>query len=316
MNILVIGAGAVGIGLAASVKSQGANISVYARGETAKAIKENGIKRCGLFTHYSIDKSEVDVYGDYDSIPSDKFDYIFITSKTTANEDIADNLNKNKRILKQNAKIIIFQNGFGNDAAYLKYFTKKQVFSARVITGFSRPQRHISEVTVYTEPILIGSLQHEDPKDLQEIADMITSSGINCELTHEVDRYLWAKMLYNCALNPLGAILDVNYGKLTENEYSKELMNDIIDEIFEVIKASPYSTLWNTSNEYKEVFYTKLVPDTYNHFSSTHQDIQRKIKTEIDSLTGRVIQLGEEYNVDVTTNKIIYNLIKSIESDF
>ena len=316
MNILVIGAGAVGIGLAASVKSQGANISVYARGETAKAIKENGIKRCGLFTHYSIDKSEVDVYEDYDSIPSDKFDYIFITSKTTANEDIADNLNKNKRILKQNAKIIIFQNGFGNDAAYLKYFTKKQVFSARVITGFSRPQRHISEVTVYTEPILIGSLQHEDPKDLQEIADMITSSGINCELTHEVDRYLWAKMLYNCALNPLGAILDVNYGKLTENEYSKELMNDIIDEIFEVIKASPYSTLWNTSNEYKEVFYTKLVPDTYNHFSSTHQDIQRKIKTEIDSLTGRVIQLGEEYNVDVTTNKIIYNLIKSIESDF
>lgn len=316
MNILVIGAGAVGIGLAASVKSQGANISIYARGETAKAIKENGIKRCGLFTHYSIDKSEVDVYEDYDSIPSDKFDYIFITSKTTANEDIADNLNKNKRILKQNAKIIIFQNGFGNDAAYLKYFTKKQVFSARVITGFSRPQRHISEVTVYTEPILIGSLQHEDPKDLQEIADMITSSGINCELTHEVDRYLWAKMLYNCALNPLGAILDVNYGKLTENEYSKELMNDIIDEIFEVIKASPYSTLWNTSNEYKEVFYTKLVPDTYNHFSSTHQDIQRKIKTEIDSLTGRVIQLGEEYNVDVTTNKIIYNLIKSIESDF
>ena len=316
MNILVIGAGAVGIGLAASVKSQGANVSIYARGETAKAIKENGIERCGLFAHYSFENSEIDVYEDYESIESNLFDYIFITSKTTANEDIALRLNENRRILAKNAKIIIFQNGFGNDEAYLKYFPKSIVFSARVITGFSRPERHISEVTVYTEPILLGSLQGENPNCLKPIADMITSSGINCEITDEVDKYLWAKMLYNCALNPLGAILDVNYGKLTENEYTKEIMNKIIDEIFEVIIVSPYSTLWNTSDEYKDVFYSKLVPDTYNHYLSTHQDITRKIKTEIDTLNGKVIELGDAYNIDVSTNKIIYNLIKAIESDF
>ena len=62
--------------------------------------------------------------------------------------------------------------------------------------------------------------------------------------------------------------------------------------------------------------YSKLVPDTYNHYSSTHQDIQRKIRTEIDSLNGKVIELGVKNNVDVTTNEIIYNLIKSIESGF
>ena len=314
MNILIIGAGGVGIGLGASVKSQGANVSIYARGETAKAIKENGIKRCGLFTHYEF--GEIPVYESYEEIPKNEFDYIFISSKTTANEDIAQNLNEQRDILKDDGKIIIFQNGFGNDEAYLKYFPKSKVFSARVITGFTRPERYISEVTVYTEPILIGSLQGEDPKEMQEIADMITESGIKCELTDEVDKYLWAKMLYNCALNPLGAILNVNYGKLTENEYTKELMNSIIDEIFEVIKASGYSTLWSSSDEYKELFYNKLVLDTYEHYSSTHQDIQRKIKTEIDSLNGKVIELGERNNVDVSTNKIIYNLIKSIESYF
>ena len=316
MNILIIGSGAVGIGLASSVLSQNANVSIYARGETARAIKENGIERTGLFTHYSFAKDEVTVYEDYEQMPKSTFDYVFITSKTTANDDISKKLNENRDILKDSFKIIIFQNGFGNDEAYLRYFTKKEVFSARVITGFTRPERHISEVTVYTEPILIGSLQGENPKDLQEIADMITASGINCELTCEVDKYLWAKMLYNCALNPLGAILDVNYGKLTENQYTIELMNSIIDEIFEVIKASGYSTLWETSDEYKDLFYSKLVPDTYNHFSSTHQDIQRKIKTEIDSLTGKVIDLGEKNNIDVSTNKIIFNLIKAIESEF
>ena len=314
MNILVIGAGGVGIGLATSVASQGADISIYARGETAKAIKENGIKRCGLFTHYEI--KEIPVYECYEEIPKNHFDYIFICSKTTANEDIAENLNRNRDILKESTKIIIFQNGFENDEHYLKHFTKKQVFSARVITGFTRPERHISEVTVYTEPILLGSLQGENPDSLQEIADLITASGIKCEITTEVDKYLWAKMLYNCTLNPLGAILDVTYGQLTENPYTLDIMNSIIDEIFEVIKASPYETLWETPDEYRDIFYSKLVPDTYNHYSSTHQDIKKKIPTEIDSLNGKVIQLGKLNNVNVKTNEFIYNLIKAIESTF
>ena len=316
MNILVIGAGSVGIGLATSALSQNARLSIFARGKTAEAIRKNGMKRTGLFAHYSFTPDEFEVYEDYEEIPKNTYDYVFITSKTTANDDISKKLNENRQILRKNAKIIIFQNGFGNDAPYLRYFSKKEVFSARVITGFTRPERHISEVTVYTEPILIGSLQDENPSELQEIADIITASGIRCELTDEVDKYLWAKMLYNCSLNPLGAILDVNYGKLTENEYTIELMNKIIDEIFNVIKSSGYSTLWDSPEEYKDLFYSKLVPDTYNHYSSTHQDIQRKIKTEIDSLTGKVIDLGEKNNIDVTTNKIIYNLIKAIESDF
>lgn len=316
MNILIIGAGSVGIGIATSLLSQDADISILARGKTAKAIKENGIKRTGLFTNYSFTKDEVTVYEDYVEIPKNEFDFILITSKTTANEDISTKLNENKDILKENCKILIIQNGFGNDKPYLRYFSKSQVYCARIITGFTRPERHISEVTVYTEPILLGSLQGENPECLSPIAEMITESGIKCELTDEVDKYLWAKMLYNCTLNPLGAILDVNYGKLTENPYSRELMDTIIDEIFEVINASEYETLWDNGDEYRDIFYSKLVPDTYNHYSSTHQDIQRKIKTEIDSLTGTVIELGEKYNIDVSCNKIIYNLIKSIESEF
>ena len=314
MKILIIGAGGVGIGLATSVASQGAEVSIFARGETAKAIRNNGIKRTGLFTHYEI--SDVPVYEKYGEIPKESFDYIFISSKTTANEDIANNLSEHKDIMKKDAKIIIFQNGFGNDEPYLKFFPKEKVFSARVITGFTRPERHISEVTVYTEPILLGSLQGENPNDLQEIADMITKSGIKCELTTEVGKYLWAKMLYNCTLNPLGAILDVTYGQLTENPYTLELMDNIIEEIFEVIKASPYETLWENADEYKDIFYSKLVPDTYNHYSSTHQDIKKHIRTEIDSLNGKVIQLGNKYNIQVNTNKFIYNLIKAIESTF
>ena len=314
MNILVIGAGGVGIALACSVKSQNINVSIFARGETAKAIKENGIKRTGLFTHYEF--KNIPVYETYTEIPKNTFDYIFISAKTTANKDIASNLNNHRDILKKTSKIIIFQNGFGNDDEYLKYFSKSQVFCARVITGFRRPERHISEITVYTEPLLLGSLQNQNPDELQEIAGIITQSGLKCMITHELDKYLWAKMLYNCSLNPLGAILNCTYGELAQNHYSTDIMNSIIDEIFEVIKASGYKTLWNSSDEYKDIFYSKLIPDTSNHYSSTHHDIQKGIKSEIDSLNGKVIELAGKYNVDVGTNIVIYNIIKSIEANF
>ena len=316
MNILIIGSGSVGIGIGCSLLSQNANISFLASEKTASKMKKNGIKRTGLFTNYSFSPSEFSVYETYSQIPKESFDYVIVASKTTANKDISKRLNENRDILKDNFTIIICQNGFGNDETYLKYFKASQVYCARIITGFTRPERNISEVTVYTEPILLGSLQGEDIRHLQPIADKITASGINCELTDELDKYLWAKMLYNCTLNPLGAILDVNYGKLTENEYSKDIMDNIIEEIFNVIDATPYTTLWDTADDYKNIFYSKLVPDTYNHYSSTHQDIKRKIKTEIDTLNGKVIELGEKYDVDVSTNRLIYKLIKAIESDF
>ena len=316
MNILIIGSGAVGIGIGTSLLSQDVNVSFLARKETAAKMKESGIKRTGLFTNYSFNPDEFSVFESYEEIPKDTFDYVCITSKTTANDDISKRLNDARDILKENFKILIIQNGFGNDEPFLRYFKTDEVFCARIITGFTRPEKNISEITVYTEPMLLGSLQGEDISHLQTIADKITASGINCELSYEVDKYLWAKMLYNCSLNPLGAILDVTYGKLTENEYTKEIMDKIIDEIFEVIDASPYETLWKTADEYREIFYTKLVPDTYNHYSSTHQDIKRKIKTEIDTLNGKVIELGENYGVDVSTNNLIYKLIKAIESDF
>lgn len=316
MNVLIIGAGAVGIGLGASLISQNVNVSFYAKGETAKSIKENGIKRVGIFNHINCSPDEYEVYLDYNDMPLNTFDFVLISSKTVANENISDSLDKHKDILKEDTRIIIFQNGFGNDEIYLRYFNNDQVFCARVITGFTRDEANVSKVTVHTEPILIGSLQNEDTSSVEIIADLISASGIPCETTDDIAKYLWAKMLYNCALNPLGAILGVNYGELSENEYSVSIMNRIIEEIFEVIHCNGFKTLWDSAEEYEEVFYSKLIPDTYDHFSSTYQDISKKQKTEIDSLNGEVIVLGEKCGVDLPMNKHIYSQIKDIESNF
>ncbi|MDP4088747.1 MAG: ketopantoate reductase family protein [Bacillota bacterium] len=316
MEVLLYGCGAVGLGIAASIYDAGLSVDFVAKGRTKEAIRNNGIVRSGIFKEVKVSPEDIVIYEDLDEIKNKQYDYVLVCTKSTSNSEAAENLKGHSHILKSHGKIVIFQNGWGNDEAFLQYFSKNQIFSGRVITGFSRPERYISEVTVHSSPVLIGSLHGEDIYPVSALAEAIDNGGIPCEITDDIEKALWAKMLYNCTLNPLGAVLGVSYGKLTESENSIFIMDNIIEEIFKVMSAAGYHTYWQDAAAYKRVFYGELIPDTYRHRSSTLQDMERKIKTEIENLNASVVRLGSKYGIPVPYNTIIYNMIKAMESFF
>ena len=269
MDLLITGTGSIGIAMAAMLRSAGANVSLLARGSTRDAILADGVHKTGLFGDLDFAADDFTVSDDYGAFPAASFDYILICAKTMANAAIAEGLAQHRDILKPTGKLVIIQNGWGNDREYRKYFDKEQVCSARIITGFQRLNPNTSKVTVYTDPMLLGNLYGLDTAPLQPLAEAITRGGLPCECTDDVGKALWAKMIYNCTLNPLGAIVGVHYGALSENEHSLAIMNDTMDELFAVMHAAGYSTYWPDADSYRKDFYAKLLPDTYNHNSST-----------------------------------------------
>jgi len=62
------------------------------------------------------------------------------------------------------------------------------------------------------------------------LSDDCNNAGIPTEIVSNIMAFIWGKVLYNSALNPLGAILGVAYGKLGENEETKLIMEKIIRE--------------------------------------------------------------------------------------
>lgn len=313
-SVLIIGAGAVGVAMAASLASEGMEVAVLSASQTADAIEKNGVNRCGIFSEITIPAGVVKVYRTYEEIKTG-FNYVIISSKTMANAEIAAKLAANRDIIAENGKIVIFQNGWGNNDEYLKYFDKSEIYNARIITGFQRVTPENSKVTVHTAPILLGSLYGADNEVMAPLANAINLSGIPSEVSADIGKALWAKMLFNTTLNPLGAILNVSYGELSESEHARMIMDSIIEETYAVLAAEKYETFWKTADEYKEVFYGKLVPDTYKHRSSTLQDIEKKQKTEIDTLNGCIIRLANKNGIDVPTHNMIYKLIKAIEEN-
>ena len=316
MNILIIGAGAIGIALGATLGKTGNEISYLASEKTGKKIENGGIHRTGLFGNADVQAKEIKVYYEYEDLPENAFDYVCVCAKTMANGEISEKLYGARKCLKDSGVIVVMQNGWNNDAPYRKYFPEEKVYLARVITGFQRTSPNTSNITVHTAPLLIGSLYGCPSDVVRPLAEAINAGGIPSQTSGQVGEALWAKMLYNTTLNPLGAVLGVPYGKLAECDSTVRIMNTLIRETFSVMKAAGYSTFWETPEEYIEEFYRKLIPDTAGHCSSTLQDIRKQQKTEIETLTGKILELGEKYGVPVPTHQTLYDQVVFMETGY
>lgn len=301
--------------MASCLLKSGARVDILARRDTVASLRKDGLVRTGIFGDYLAASSTFACCTSLNELPAQAYDYILVCTKSFDSLAAAKDLFEHKSLFADGTKIVLFQNGWGNAEAFLAFFERQRIYNARVITGF---QRHIPNevaVTVHADAIHIGSLFGGDLSAVAELAEAIDKGDIPCRTAKDIGKDIWAKMLYNCALNPLGAILDVPYGTLAEHEFTRTIMNGIIEEAFDVMTHAGYESHWQSTRDFREVFYARLVPDTAEHESSTLQDIAAKKRTEIDALNGAVIRLGEKYKLAVPYNLIVYNLVRFIESN-
>lgn len=315
MKVLIYGAGSVGLGIASCLLKSQAGVDIIARENTVRALCKFGLTRTGIFGDYYAEPAKFGSCASLNQIQKQTYDYILVCTKSFDSLTAAKDLSQHKSLFGEETKIVLFQNGWGNAEIFSSFFNAEQIYNARVITGFRRPKYNEVEITVHADSIHIGSLFGADLACLEDLAELISKGDIPCELTDSIEKDLWAKMLYNCALNPLGAILDVPYGVLAANEFTQIVMNGIVEEIFKVMAAAGYQTHWQSAEDFLQLFYKELVPDTAEHKSSTLQDILAKKKTEIDALNGAVIELAKQYRLDVPHNLVLYSVVKFLEAE-
>jgi 2-dehydropantoate 2-reductase len=314
MRVLVYGAGAVGLGLASCLLKSQAEVCLLARAETVAALRQGGLSRTGIFGSFRAEPNSFAAYQSLGEIQNQTFDFILVCTKSFDSAGAAEDLRRYPGLFGPHTKIVLFQNGWGNAEKFVGHFPKERIYSARVITGFTRRRPNEVEITVHADAIHIGSLFGCELTAVEQLAKAIAEGDIPSVTVPDIEKDVWAKMLYNCALNPLGAILDVPYGVLAGNPWSRDLMNHIIEEVFSVMTAAGYRTHWRSADGFLKVFYDRLVPDTASHKSSTSQDIAAGRKTEIDALTGAVLALADEHHVEVAFNRAVYALIKFVEA--
>jgi 2-dehydropantoate 2-reductase len=116
-------------------------------------------------------------------------------------------------------------------------------------------------------------------------------------------------VLYNCSLNPLGALLEVSYGKLGNDAKTREIIKIILDEIFQVCRAKGVKLPYRDADDYYSYLLEKQLPPTAGHRSSMLQDILAGRKTEIEALNGAISKYAQELGIFTPYNDILTAMI-------
>lgn len=307
MNILIYGAGALGQAVGCMLAKSGYSVDFILRNRFIEAIEKQGLEVDGVLGEFTAPPENLGLFESVDAAEK-QYEYVFITTKTyDTSKAIAD-----IRTLGNRAAVIVsLQNGCGNVEQLHQAFGGSRTLGGRVITGFEISSPGRVHISVTADAIHIGgSVSGNIPAAATQLAEKIEASGHPCIAVQDIHKSLYAKLLYNCALNPLGALLGVHYGALADNDQTKSIMDTIIEETFSVIRAMSGRTQWQSAEGYKEYFYQTLIPATYNHRASMLQDIENGKPTEVDALVGYVSSQGKRNGVTTPSCDLLTAMVK------
>lgn len=314
MQILIFGAGAVGLGLANCLIKADHMVHLIGREETVSALSIDGLERTGLFGDFHAPPFAFSAFCNLDESESGPYDYILVCTKSYDTRLAGEMLAAAPDIKTDKTQFVLCQNGWGNADIFAAFFPTEQIKTGRIITGFRRPKPNQVDITVHADSVHLGSLYGDDLETLEPLTRALRKGGLPSKITEHIEKDLWAKMLYNCMLNGLSTLFNVPYGLLGESDHTRDLMSRIAHEVFDIIKATGHSTHWDSAQEFLHVFYESQLPPTYQHEPSMLQDIRSHKPTEIDAINGAVVALGKKHGIATPVNLTICSLIHFLSS--
>ena len=113
---------------------------------------------------------------------------------------------------------------------------------------------------------------------------------LRCLRRGNLSGLLWGKLVVNCVINSLNALLNCSNGALLDNPASRELLAEVATETANIARAAgillpyPYEQAANQVQRVAEI--------TSANTSSMLADVQRGSPTEIEAINGAVVRLA------------------------
>ncbi|MBV8135956.1 MAG: ketopantoate reductase family protein [Deltaproteobacteria bacterium] len=313
-KILIAGAGAIGSVFGAMLHAAGHRVTLLGRREHMEAIARGGLRITGLLgTHTILGLNLADRPSQLDG----RFDLILCTVKpydtAALSEDIAERLS-------EHGVVVSMQNGLGNIEALAGRFGLARVLGGRVIFGSELQRPGAAHVTVFADPVAIGpapaihgTLSGVLAGRASEAARLIDRAGVAAVGCADIMPVIWSKLLYNVALNALGALYELSYGELAGDPDLRAIMSEAIGEAFAVARKLEVALPFATASEYLETFYGRLIPATKTHHPTMLYDLKNRGRTDVDWLNGKIVELARQTGLTAPVNQMLVRQVHATE---
>ncbi len=300
MKIVVFGAGAIGSLVGASLSKKNMVIFV-GRAPHTTCIQDKGLRINGK-THLFVTIPSVESMAEVSFLP----DLILLTVKSYDTEVACNQI---LPMIHDETMILSLQNGLDNIEKIIQYIEKNHVLAGVTTHGaiFSKPGEIIHTGKGIT---ILGELDGRKSKRLQTLVRIFNEAGIETQMSDNIVKEIWRKAIINSSINPLTAFFGCNNGYLLKNSVLEKIVERVCTESCliaqsEGLPISPAEMLEKT----KEV-----IRGTAQNYSSMLQSVQHHKKTEINSINGTLVRLAQQRNIDASLNKILTELIISLQS--
>lgn len=300
LRICIVGCGAVGSLFAAHLARKGeAEVWAYDLWEEhIDAIRKNGLRLSGAadFT------AKLNATTDASELP--RCDYGIVATKAIHTRNA---IAQAARAFDESSAVCSVQNGVGNEEIIAEHVR-------HVIRGTTFPAGH---------PIAPGHIGFDIAGDtwigpfeptntpmsrVEELAGLITRSGMNTIALSDARGAQWTKLIFNAATNPVGGLTSLHHGAATRFAPTGQFFNDLIAEGESVANA-----LGIKLHGDPRALVQKGANAPGKHRSSMLQDILAKRQTEVDFMNGAIVKSGEQVGIATPLNKAVLELIKGLE---
>jgi 2-dehydropantoate 2-reductase len=299
MKISIIGIGAMGCLFAAHLHEVADVVLVGNWPEQLAAIRQNGLtleEVNGRFTKHAIPITS----NPAEAAPADVVIVLVKSWQTTQAAQAA------AQCLAPNGVALTLQNGLGNLEKITAVLPPNQatlgttsaganIINAGHVRYAGRGVTHIA-ATEATAHII------------EPLVDLLNKTGLESQISSEVDSLLWGKLAINAGINPLTALLRVPNGYLAEQPTARAIMEAAAKETETVANKLgiqlPYPNAAQRTLEVAQA--------TAQNRSSMLQDVLRGAPTEVEAICGIVVENGRFTQTPTPINQQLLKLVQSI----
>ena len=312
MKIAMVGCGAAGSCFAGYLRKGGADITLV---DMYKAHMDK-IAAEGLEfiiypdTHYHLDGFKTA----YNAENIGTMDIVIFVTKATQLDAAVESA---KPCIGPDTVVLSLINGLGNDDVLLKHFPANRILcgSGALGTALKEPGCCISTEVAGTL-VHFGALENGPVTDKagRHLAELFNAGGCRAEFNEDDRPNIWKKVIINCTVNTVCALLRLKIIEVAEDPYGMELFRGVVREACAIATARgvPYDAV-----EFENTHLKNFIDNMGDYYPSMAQDmLQNHRQTEIDNLNGKLCEYGRQLGIPTPLNDVLVTEVKAIQANY
>lgn len=300
MKIAIIGAGAMGSLFGGYLSKQNEVTLIDTSHERVELIEQNGFLICeqnGDSRRYQPRA----VTGIHNSQPADLV-VLFVKSLFSRAA-----LEANRALLGPDTYLLTLQNGAGHD---------------RILREFAQPSKIIIGTTQHNASLTPeGNIYHGgggktyfgllegDSSALCAFSNCFTACGFDTALSDNIQKLIWKKLFVNVSVSVLTGVLQMKMGYMLDNRHARWLHDQLLREAVAVANGDGMGF---DAEEILEANHT-LLKNAHDGYTSIYADLRDGRKTEVDTISGAVVQASLRNGVPAPSHTFIVELVHAME---